>query len=240
MTKVNTYKLKAGSMLGRHYRILELLGDGWEGEVYQVEEIKTGIIRAAKLFYKHRYKNKNKPHINYAKKLYKLHQCPIVIQYHHQDTFTINGEEVEFLISDFVNGDVLANYLAKQPQKRLQPFEALHLFYALVLGIEQIHFIGDYHGDVHLDNVIVRRKGIHFDVNLIDVMPRGKATKALIQEDVYDLITVLYQMIGGDKYYHRMPEQVKSIILGRKRSLIAKHFKMAGHLRLYLENLEWD
>lgn len=233
-----SFKLTPGRILGRNYRVLSYLGNGWEGEVYKVEECRTGIIRAAKLFYKHCYEF-SKPHIFYAKKLYKLRMCPIIIQYHNQDVVTVKKEKVDFLISDFVSGEVLSEYIKKQRGRRLLPFEALHLFYALVQGIEHIHFSGEYHGDIHSDNIMVIRKGLNFEVKLIDLLHLGPSTRTKIQQDVYDLIAVFLEMLGGRKYYRILPQNIKSIILGQKKQLISSKFKMAGHLRLYLENLDW-
>ena len=45
-----SFDLREGQTLGRNYYVVELLGIGWEGEVYKVEERRTGIVRAAKLF----------------------------------------------------------------------------------------------------------------------------------------------------------------------------------------------
>lgn len=239
MSEAVQYDLVPGKKLGRHYRILSTLGHGWEGEVYKVEETATGIVRAAKLFYKHRYENKKLPHVDYAKKLNQLRSCSIVIQYHHQDQFRMKGNNIDFLVSDFVDGEVLSSYLENQPKKRLLPFEALNLFYVLIKGVEKIHSLNEYHGDIHLDNIIVRRKGLHFDVNLIDLMHLGKSSKHKIQTDINDLISVLYEMIGGAKHYQKMPPQIKSIILGRKKNLISQQFQNAHQLKMYLENLEW-
>lgn len=234
------YRFPQGKMLGRHYKVVDYLGHGWEGEVYKVEEVATGILRAAKLFYQHRYQNRNLPHIGYAKKLNRLRSCSIVIQYHHQDMITIKDKPVDFLVSDFVDGIVLSEFIKRQPRKRLLPFEALHLFYALVQGVEQIHFLGEYHGDIHTDNIIVKRKGLTFDVKLIDLLHMGKASKTRIQEDVYNLIDVLYEMLDGNHHYSKLPRHIKKIILGRKSSLISRYFKNAGQLRLFLENLDLE
>lgn len=239
MAKSEPYNLKPDRVLGNHYRIIENLGGGYEGEVYKVEELSTGIIRALKLFYKHAGMPK-KPHVEYAKKLYRLRHCPVVIQYHHHDIIQLRHEPVDYLISDFVEGEVLSEYINRHSQKRIPPFDALHLFYALIKGVEHIHFIGEYHGDIHSDNIIVKRRGLSFDVNLIDLRHLGKPTKTQIQQDVFDLIDVFYEIIGGAKYYKKMPRHIKKIILGRKTSLIEKQFKTAGHLRLFIENFAWD
>ncbi|MCR9205869.1 MAG: serine/threonine protein kinase, partial [Halobacteriovoraceae bacterium] len=65
--KVEEFNFKAGRLLGGRYTIVSKLGSGWEGEVYQVQEVHTGIMRAAKLFYPHR-NEKLKVSTRYAKK----------------------------------------------------------------------------------------------------------------------------------------------------------------------------
>ena len=52
--RIESFDLQPGRILARKYEVLESLGGGWEGEVYKIVEIDTGIIRAAKLFYPHR------------------------------------------------------------------------------------------------------------------------------------------------------------------------------------------
>src|SRR5690554_6480372 len=91
------------------YRIISKLGGGWEGEVYKVEEISTGIVRAAKFFLPIRNKN-NVNARRYAKKLHKLRSCSILIQYVTQEKMLFKGERVTFLISDYVEGETLTMF----------------------------------------------------------------------------------------------------------------------------------
>jgi len=225
--------------LGRHYRIVEFLGGGWEGEVYKVEETSTGIIRAAKLFYQ-RNGVGERALLRYARKLYKLRSCPIVIQYHHRDTATVAGRKLDFLVSDFVDGEMLSTFLKRHFRNRLPTFEALHLLYALCQGVEQIHYMGEYHGDIHSDNIMVKRHGLGFDVRLLDFFDLGRSTKERILGDVIDLVGILYEMIGEADGYRHAPDVIKGIIRGRKHSLIREQFRTAGALRLHLENLDWE
>jgi tRNA A-37 threonylcarbamoyl transferase component Bud32 len=233
------YDLPPGRTLGPNYHVIEFLGGGWEGEVYKVQESRTGIIRAAKLFY-HRDGVREAPLLRYAKKLYKLRSCPIVIQYHHRDVARIKGKKVDFLVSDLADGEMLSSYLGRQRKRRLPSFEALHLLYSISLGIEQIHFLGEYHGDIHSDNIMVKRKGLGFKTRLIDFFDLGRSNREKIQEDVYDLIALLYETIGGVDGYRHCGREIRQIVMGRKRSLIRQRFKTAGDLRLALENLDWD
>jgi serine/threonine protein kinase len=233
------FDLLPGRSLGPHYQVVEFLGGGWEGEVYKIEERRTGIIRAAKLFYE-RTDVREAPLLRYARKLFKLRNCPIVIQYHHRGVTKVHGRQVEFLVSDFADGEMLSAYLGRQRRKRLPEFEALHLLYALALGVEQIHFVGEYHGDIHSDNIMVRRQGLGFEVHLLDFFDLGRSTKEKIQRDVDFMIDVLWEMIGETDGYRKAGPVIRGIVKGRKRSLIAKQFNTAGQLRLYLENIKWE
>jgi tRNA A-37 threonylcarbamoyl transferase component Bud32 len=232
------YDLQPGVTLGRNYFIVEFLGAGWEGEVYKVEERRTGILRAAKIFYEGRRLSKQQMQ-RYARKLHRLRRCHIITQYHHRDVARVGRETVEILVSDLAEGEMLSTYLKQHPKKSMTSFESLHLLYALVAGIEPIHYLGDYHGDIHPDNVLVKRSGLGFEVHLLDFFDLGRSTREKIQHDVFDLVSILYEVNGGQKGYARASAEIRQIINGRKHSLISKKFKTAGQLRIALENMEW-
>ena len=85
LPKVFSFDLEPGAVLAGKYRVLERLGKGWEGEVYLVRERSTGIERSAKIFFPRRNRG-NRAVRFYAKKLHKLRDCRILIQYHTQET----------------------------------------------------------------------------------------------------------------------------------------------------------
>jgi serine/threonine protein kinase len=231
------FNLRPGLTLGRNYFVVEFLGSGWEGEVYKVEERRTGIIRAAKIFYEGRRLSSQQLQ-RYVRKLYRLRDCPIITQYHHRDVARVGREQVEILVSDLADGEMLSVYLSRQPKRRLTSFEALHLLHALAAGLEPIHYRGEYHGDIHTDNILVKRVGLGFEVSLLDFFDLGRASREKIQRDVFDLISVLHELIGGAKNYSRAGPDIRRVVMGRKHSLIRRKFKSAGQLRIALENLE--
>jgi len=236
---LETFKLAPGRPLARKYEVVTRLGTGWEGEVYKIRERSTGIERAAKFFFPQR-NPKNRVLTWYAKKLHKLRHCPIVIQYQTQETITFRRRPVTFLVSEYVEGELLSAFLARQPGQRLSVFQALHLLYALAAGIEGIHQLREYHGDLHSDNVIVRPYGLGFNIKLVDMFRWVMPKRENIQDDVVDMVKIFHEAVGGAPRYARLPPEAKAICCGLKRSLILKKFRTAGHLRHYLETLQWE
>ncbi len=238
-SRIDEFYLHPGRKLAGRYEVIKRLGAGWEGEVYLIRELTTGIERAAKFFYPQR-NIKDKAAKFYAKKLHKLRHCPIVIQYFTQDHITYKGNRVTFLVSEYVEGELLSEFLRRQHGKRLPPFQALHLLHALSTGIECIHQIGEYHGDLHTDNIIVQRYGLGFDLRLLDMYQWNAPRRENIRQDVVDMIHIFYEALGGQKYYASHPEQVKSVCCGLKRTLILKKFRRSEQLRVYLETIKWN
>jgi len=238
LKRINSYGFQPGRVLSGKYQVTSLLGTGWESEVYLVRELETGIERTAKFFFPQR-NEKERASKAYAKKLHKLRHCPIVIQYHSQDVIRFRNQPLKYLISDYIEGELLSHFIARQPGKRLMPFAGLHLLHALAQGIECIHKSGDYHGDLHTDNIIVQRHGLGFELKLLDLFHSRAPMKENIRFDVVEMIRVFHEALGGAKHYARHPPEVKAICCGLKRSLILQKFKTAGQIKSYLETMEW-
>ncbi len=236
--KLDNFNLAPGRILARKYEVISLLGAGWEGEVYLVREVATGIERTAKIFFPQR-NPRDKAVKFYAKKLHKLRHCPIVIQYSAQDHITVKGAPVTLLISEYVEGELLSQFIDRQPGKRLQPYQALHVLHALACGMECVHRIGEYHGDLHTDNIILQRYGLGFDMKLVDLFQSPSSKRTAIQDDTVEMVRIFHESIGGQKHYAKQPRAVKDIINGLKRTLILKKFRSASQLREYIENMQW-
>jgi tRNA A-37 threonylcarbamoyl transferase component Bud32 len=238
-SRTKRFDFTPGRRIAGKYEVDRLLGSGWEGEVYAIVERATGIKRAAKFYYPHR-DPMGKAAIAYARKLDALRHCPILMQYHHQEIAYVKRRKVLVVISELIEGQKLSEFLHDQPRHALSTFEALHVLYQLAKGIAPIHLRGEYHGDIHDENVMIRRQGIGFEVKLLDFFDLGKPTRSKIYKDVLNLIQVFYTIIGGRDQYGRQPKVVKDIIRGQKDSLILKRFQSAADIQHHLENLQWD
>ena len=236
---VGSFDLQPGRIIAKKYEIIGLLGTGWEGEVYKIVELSTGIERAAKFFYPQR-NLRNKTASRYAKKLHLLRHCPIIIQYHTEERFIFRRIPITVMISEYVQGQLLSGFINRQPGKRLNAFQALHFLYALIQGLEPVHHLGEYHGDLHEDNIIISRYGLGFELKLLDTFHWQQSRTLNIQADIIDAIMIFHYLLGGQKHYAKQPGVIKNICCGLKHSLIIKKFKNASRLREHLENLNWD
>jgi tRNA A-37 threonylcarbamoyl transferase component Bud32 len=237
--KPKRFDFPPGRGIAGKYQVEELLGSGYEGEVYRIIEKSTGIRRAAKFYYPHRDPT-GKAAIAYARKLDALRHCPILLQYHHQEVATVRRKKVIVVISELVEGQKLSEFLHRQGRHGLSTFEALHVLYVLARGIAPIHARGEYHGDIHDDNIMIRRQGIGFEVKLLDFFDLGRPSRAKIQKDVLNLVEVFHTIVGGREKYGRQPRVVKDIIRGLKDSLILQRFSSAGDIQRHLETLQWN
>jgi hypothetical protein len=236
--EIESFDLVPGRVLAGKYVVDRRLGGGWEGEVYKVTERRTGVQRAAKLF-KPRANEQDRAVKRYAQKLERLRDCSILIQYHSFETIRFRKMPITCLISDYVGGEPLCDFLARQPGKRLPSFDALHLVYALAHGVEELHLRHEYHGDLHDENVLVTRRGVFFDLKVVDFYHWGRPTAAHFRDDVADIVRLLYDAVGGRKQYSKQPEEIKNICRGLRRDLIGQSFPTAWHLREYLETFPW-
>ncbi|MCB0326192.1 MAG: hypothetical protein KDD52_01105 [Bdellovibrionales bacterium] len=230
------FNFEPGRILSRKYEIISLLGVGWEGEVYRVKEIDTGIERAAKFFFPKR-NVRNKALKMHVKKSHALRHCRILVQYNTIEKIHFQREEISYLISELVEGPLLSQYIEGRPGKRILAFEGLHLLYGLSSGVSPIHHAGHHHGDLHLDNLILTRKGLEYEFKAFDFFHHTGQKSEGIFTDVLHMIDVLFEALGGPKCYARQPQYIKDIICGRKQNLIRKKFKNATQLKVYLQNL---
>ncbi|MDD0851812.1 protein kinase [Halobacteriovorax sp. GB3] len=230
------FNFPEGKILSKKYEIVQRLGGGLEGEVYLVRELGTGIERAAKFFYPSHDWNKRKIQ-SYAKKLHKLSSCNSLIKYVSKESMIYNGQEVTYLLSEFVEGSTLCQYMDLYYKKGLPFYQALHILYAVVKAVEEIHLKKEVHGDVHEENIIIQKSGLKYEIKLIDVFHQRRGA---IQDDVIHMCQLLYYLVGGKKKYAKQPSIIKGICLGQKQTLIRKKFKNPTMLRIYLENTPWE
>lgn len=241
---ITSYHFTPGRILARKYQVVSQVARGQEGELYMLSERATGIERTAKFFYP-QCNPGNEVANYYARKLHKLRHCNILMQYRTQETISVDGTPVTFLVSDFVRGQLLDGYIASKPGGRLHWFEAMHLLHALARGIEQMHGAGEFHGELRAHNLIVQRTGLGFQVKVLDlqhfaILQEHRNPADVMRTDVYDLLRLFFEALGGAKFFARQPAAIKALYCNMKRAQVEAKYPDAGTLRRALENLSWS
>ncbi|MHC4994812.1 MAG: protein kinase domain-containing protein [Planctomycetota bacterium] len=235
--KIESFDLPPGRKIGKRYTVVGLIGRGAEGEVYSVEERDTGIVRAAKIYYPHRDPHKRLS-VYHARKLNKLRRCPIVLQYHHSEEVMIKRRPALAMISEFCEGIPLWHWVRGRRGGRLEVFTAMHVLHQIACGLEHVHGMGEYHSDVHSENILIRPQGIGFELKLIDFYEWGRPTRAKMQQDIVDSVRVFAEIVGGRDRYAKLPDEAKQICRGMQASRILERFPTIAALRLHLEVFE--
>ncbi len=244
--RVQSYNFTPGRILARKYEVVAQVGKGHShnGELYMLHERATGIDRTARFFFPHLHAD-HQIAAHYAQKLHRLRHCHILMQYRSQETISVAGTPVTFLVSDHLEGQFLREHLAARPFKRMPHFEGLHLLRALASGVEQVHRAGDFHGELHPDNIMVRRVGLCFKVKLLDLAPapmrefNPAQVRAKIRGDVVDLVAIFHEAIGGESLHGKFPNAVRDLLSDRSREGLEARFRNASELSDYLDNLSW-
>ena len=231
-----SFNFAPGQELARKYQVVNRVNARASGELYLLSEKATGIERTAK-FFSPEVDPKNRIAGACAMKMHRLRHCDIQFQYRTQETISVDGRDVTFLVSDYFRGEELPRFVSRQPGGRLSPFEGLHLLHALALGVQQIHGLGEAHGDVAPDNVLVRRKGLGFQAKLIDLKPGLQTKSEDFAEDVEALLAIFQSIIGGNKAFITLPTAIRALCQPRRKNTV--RFRHAADLRLHLENLPW-
>ncbi len=233
------FNFRHGDKVANKYMILKKLGRGWEGEVYKAQEIASKITCALKFFYPKR-NMKNKVANKYAQRLHQLSESPVAINYYTQEFIDFEGHTITCFVYEYADGTILSDFLKRQPGQRVGIMEGLLLLHSLAKGIESVHYYNEYHGDLHTDNIIIKRKGLSFEFKLLDMYNWGDSKGLNKAEDIVNLIRIFYEAIGGRKHYSKHPQEVKDVCLGLRPSLILKKFRTASLLRQHIENIDWQ
>jgi hypothetical protein len=236
--EAESYDFAPGCLLARKYQVLSRIEAGSSGELYTLSECATGIERMGKFF--SRKQNPARMATFYAQKLHRLRHCDILMQYRTQETISVGGTDITFLISDAMHGAPLLDFLANEPGSHLSLFEGLYLLHALAAGVEPIHAAGEHHGELTLDNILVRRKGLGFRAKLIDLSPGQSRKTGAFRQDVLDMIRLFAIATAASRFGRKFPKSVQKLLGEVEKSSSSSSLRDAGALRQYLETLSWS
>ena len=177
--------------------------------------------------------------VRYAQKLDRLRDCDIVIKYLHAERVEYAGQKIRCLISEYLAAWFLDDYVREFSRRRVPSFEALSIIYSLTEGISEIHARKEFHGDIHMENIFLERRGVFFQLRTIDFHDWGRSAAIERKADVLAITRLLYDLTGGRSAYAKQPDFIKNIVLGLRSDLVLKKFPTVFQLKAHLENFSW-
>jgi serine/threonine protein kinase/Flp pilus assembly protein TadD len=148
-----------GDLLAERFRVVQLLGRGGMGEVYEAEDLRVSGERIALKILRPEISG-NEEHLarfrremQLARRVTHRNVCRVFDLGHHNQ----GGRELAFVTMELLSGETLARFLARR--NKLPPAEALTLAVQLADGLEALHKAGVVHRDFKPGNVILTPSG---------------------------------------------------------------------------------
>ena len=145
-----------------NYRILEKIGSGGFGEIYKVEHIKSGFLRAMKIIKKLSTENSQKEDdINFKSEI------TILMDIDHPNIIKIfeyySDESNYYIITEYVSGCELYDFILKA--KKFTEKQAAIILYQILSALNYLHSKNIVHRDVKSENILITSD---LNIKLID------------------------------------------------------------------------
>ena len=201
----------------KHYAKGNLLGKGSEIECYELIDLETKKISAAKIFPKARIKKtKLKEKIRTELKIQTRLNHPNIIKFEH---FFEDSENVYILLELCINKNL--NELLRR-RKRLTELEAQYYLLQLITGLKYLHNLKIIHRDLRLESLFLNEKlelkigdfayatKIEFDgerKTSVCGVPNYKAPEMIsgshsYEADIWSVGVILYTILIGKPPFH--------------------------------------
>jgi serine/threonine protein kinase len=207
--------LSSGTKLGQ-YEVVECVGVGGMGEVYRARDTKLGRDVAIKVLPE--AFSQDKERLERFER-----EARLLAQLNHPNIATLHGleehEGQQFLIMELVEGETLAERIAKGP---LSVKEAISLFTQIADGLEAAHEKGIVHRDLKPANIKITPEG---RIKILDFglakafSPEDSVSAATSQSPTLTKGTALGAIMGTASYMS--PEQATGRPVDRRTDVWA-------------------
>src|SRR5262247_2038370 len=152
--------LIAASQIGA-YQLLSPLGRGGMGEVHLALDTRLGRKVAVKLLPAEFTTDDGRVRrfAQEARAASALNH-PNIITIHEIGETTIENWTLRYIVTEYVEGETLRQRMARAPQQRIEPTEAIDIALQIAAALSAAHEAGITHRDIKPENVMTRRDGI--------------------------------------------------------------------------------
>src|SRR5215475_411124 len=143
------------------YQLLEPLGRGGMGEVHLALDTRLGRKVAVKLL-PAEFTTDNGRLRRFAQEARAASALnhPNIITIHEIGEIAIENGSLRYIVTEYVEGETLRQRMARAPQQRIEPPEAIDIALQIAAALSAAHEAGITHRDIKPENVMARRDGI--------------------------------------------------------------------------------
>jgi tetratricopeptide (TPR) repeat protein/predicted Ser/Thr protein kinase/TolB-like protein len=200
----NQTLLRPGTVLGRRYEILQILGEGGMGAVYRARDREVNRMVALKVI---------RPELTGNSAMLDRFKQELVLSHQvtHKNVVRIydmgDADGIKFITMEYIEGQDLRSLIAQQ--KVFQPEEAVEMMRQVCRALEAAHAVGVIHRDLKPQNIMRDKQG------RVVVMDFGLARLL----DSHDGMTQTGAIVGTLEYMS--PEQGLGMPLDERSDLFA-------------------
>ena len=146
-TESSTYEIPEGTIVG-NFEIIEMIGEGGYGDIYEVKNPQTQMHYAMKIEYLDAEKRGISTEIKILKDLQSSNLFPVFVESGKNDDF-------KYLVMELL-GPSLSLLRRSVPTKKLSSFTYLTLGASMINCIRDLHKLGYIHRDIKPGNFLIR------------------------------------------------------------------------------------
>src|SRR5262245_13466555 len=152
--------LIAASQIGA-YQLLSPLGRGGMGEVHLALDTRLGRKVAVKILPAEFITDDGRVRrfAQEARSASALNHPNIITIHEIGETSTESGS-LRYIVTEYIEGETLRQRMARSPQQRIEPPEAIDIALQIAAALSAAHEAGITHRDIKPENVMARRDGI--------------------------------------------------------------------------------
>ena len=210
--------LAAGTVLGKRYEILQLLGQGGMGAVYKAQDRELERFVALKVI---------RPELAVQPEILRRFKQELILarQVTHKNAIRIfdlgEADGIKFITMEFIEGQDLKSLLVKQG--KLSREECVRIMVQICLALEVAHGEGVVHRDLKPQNIMLDKSGhifvMDFGIARSTAMPGTTQTGTVLgtpeymspeqvmgehvdaRSDLFTLGVIFYELLTGDMPY---------------------------------------
>lgn len=188
--------IKPGDIVGDHYALLSLLGEGGMGYVFLAEHNIIGKKYALKIVRPDRLDDTSKQRFETEARVIARLDHPNIVKIYNMGVYL---EDCPYYVMDLLDGKALSEHIQEGTNFKIE--ELLNIFKQVAQGLDYAHKKGIVHRDIKPSNIVLTAQKDGYRAQLVDF-----GIAKVVNQDIVGQARTATGLIFGTPYY-MSPEQ---------------------------------